>query len=219
MISYDELIDDLMLHFSQPPHDGEAQVAKNEFHKLVGIFDEDAVDLGNKINLFIDWYIFSRPMSQRGESPIKTLDGQSDWPIRKDLLPFASQALASKASLFELIKVKGEDLYVKDLFSDYKMVMKKSPFTIGFSKNEIFSARIFPYEDTFMFSKSFCIHPVEAQKYILKEIKKIKKMKLEDQYAAREDLIFRLLKMRFKIDQYKHLKIQEIYAENPKLKI
>ncbi len=219
MISYDDLIDDVMLNFSQGDYEKEAIAAKSEFHKSVGIFDDDSIDLGNKINLFIDWYLFNRKLKSHNLTPIQLVGRDGHFPVRDGLGGLVQNLCSSKQSLFEFIKVKDEDVYVRDLYSEYKMVLKKSPFVVGFSKSEVFSARIFPFEDTFVFSKAFCIHPTQALKFILKEVKKIKKIKGDEQLIQREELIFRLLKMRYKIEQYKHIKIEDIYTDEPKLRI
>ncbi|MCB0390371.1 MAG: hypothetical protein KDD58_03720 [Bdellovibrionales bacterium] len=218
-MTYDDLIDEVMLLFSQNKYENEVASAKNEFHRAAGIFDEESIDVENKINLFMDWYLFHRPLSLDGVRPIdKICKGEikPNLEIPDDRL---KSFCSSRHSLFEFIKVKGEDVYVKDLFSNYKTVLKKSPVTLGFSKSEIFSARLFALNDTFVFSKAFCIHPEQACKYILKEVKKIKKLSDEERDQKRFDLIFRLLKMRYKIDQYKHIKLEEIYTDEPKLRI
>ncbi len=220
MIIYDDLIDEVMLHFSQKEFEQEAAEAKSNFHKSVGIFDEESLDLEAKINLFMDWYIFYRQLKSNNKTPVETLcDGDTDFVAKEEYNHLIKNICSSRHSLFEFIKVKADDIYVRDLYSGYKMVLKKSPFTIGFSKNEIFSARLFPYDDTFVFSKAFCIHPPEAQKYIQKEVKKIKKLKEDEMLKAREEFIFRLIKMRFKIDQYKHIKLEDIYTNKPKLRM
>lgn len=216
---YDDLIDDIMLHFSQEKYQPEVAEAKNEFHRTVGIFDEESIDVENKINLFMDWYIFHRPLKSTNVPPVELLRQGLEYNVKEGQELCIKNLCASRYSLFEFLKVKGEDIYVKDLFSNYKTVLKKSPFVLGFSKSEIFSARLFPLEDTFIFSKAFCIHPEPATKFILKEIKKVNKIKDDEKTKARLDLIYKLLKMRYKLDQYKHIKLEDIYTNDPKLRI
>ncbi|MCB9026164.1 MAG: hypothetical protein H6625_07610 [Bdellovibrionaceae bacterium] len=216
---YDELIDDIMLHFSKEKYAEEVKEAKNEFHRSVGIFDEESIDLESKINLFMDWYIFHRILKSEQVPPIKLISRGEEYKVQKGNEVLIKNMCASRYSLFEFSKVKDEDVYVKDLFSNYNIVLKKSPFILGFSKNEIFSARLFPYEDSFVFSKAFCIHPEQATKYILKEVKKINKINIDESISARQDLIYKLLRMRYKIDQYKHIKLKDIYTSDPKLRI
>ena len=218
MIDYDEVIDQVMLYFSQGDFVEEVAEAKNEFHKTVGIFDEESIDLEGKINLFLDWYVFYRPLKDKGKTPVQLIC-ENEIEIPADWSEKSKSLCESRHSLFEFIKVKGEDVHIKDLYSGYKMILKKSLFILGFSKSEIFSARLFPFEDTFIFSKAFCIHPAEACKFILKEVKKINKLKGDELEKAREELIFRLLKMRYKIEQYKHINIEDIYTNEPKLRI
>ena len=123
-------------------------------------------------------------------------------------------------SLHEFLKVKNKDVYIKDLFSGEKHVIKESPVTVGFNRDEIFEARLIPSGDGgFLFGKSFCIHPAEVKKYIEKEIKKIKALPEEERRAAQEDLLGRLFRMRYKHEQYKHVNIHEIYSNESRLRM
>jgi hypothetical protein len=219
MINFNEVVDELMLFFSKGEFSKEVTEAKLEFHKIIGMFDGDSNDMEIKINLFIDWFIFKRHLEAFNKSPINYLCEKNEFPVSDHHLGLINNLCSSRLSLFEFIKVRGEDVYVKDLCSDYKLTMKKSPFIVGFRQDEIFSARIIPFEDSFVFSKAFCIHPSEAKKFILKEIKKLKRNIDNSSIEEREDLVFRLLKMRYKIDQYRHINLRDIYTEQPKLRI
>ncbi len=215
---YEELLEKLMQHYTVGEFEDEAKEAKQEFYKIAGIFDEESFNLEMKLMQFIDWYVFSRPLRSTGESLISKALSDSKFEVLDEEKPFYINLNSNRHSLFEFIKVKGEDVYIKDLFSDYKMTLKKSSVVVGFSKDEIFETRLIPHEDSFLFSDAFCIHPAEATKYILKEIKQVKKLEESAQAGEREKLITKLFRMRHKVDQYKHIKLNEIYTNEPRLK-
>ena len=173
---YDELTDKLMTFFSSSEFAEDASQARSDFHRSVGVFDEESEDLESKISLFIDWYLFVRHLPSLNVRPIDYIVDK--MPLKEFTGEEASLASLknSRYSLFEFIKSKGDDVYIKDLFSGYKLVLKDSHFVLGFKKDEFFSARLFPFEDSFVFAKAFCIHPSPATKFILSEIKKIKKV-------------------------------------------
>ena len=164
---------------------------------------------------FLDWYLFSRDLSEYNIPPVQ-LAVQEEL---LDLRPAEVNALESlsnaRHSLFEFIKVKGTDVYIRDLFTKKKVVLKDSPISVGFNPEEIFDARIIPVEASYVFSKGFCFHPPGAKKFILKEVKKVRHL----DESHHEALMFRLLKMRYKLEQYKHIKMEFIYTNDQKLKI
>ncbi|MCB0384298.1 MAG: hypothetical protein KDD43_02820 [Bdellovibrionales bacterium] len=126
----------------------------------------------------------------------------------------------NRHSIFEFLKTKNGDVFVKDLFANEKLVIKNSSVTIGFEKDQLFEARLIPVDDSFIFTQSFCFHPPNAAKYILKEIKRVRKIKDEDERRReREMLIMKLFKMRYKFEQYRHVDIKEIYTNEPRLRI
>src|ERR1051325_10162182 len=88
------------------------------------------------------------------------------------------------------------------------------PYTTLF-RSEIFEVRVFPYEKTWVFSRGFCFHPAEAKSFILKEVKKVRHL----DEIQKEALMFRLLKMRYKFEQYKHIRLDFIYTNDTKLRI
>ena len=63
------------------------------------------------------------------------------------------------------------------------------------------------------FLKGFCFHPESAQKFILSQIK-IYKANPDLQI---KDFLLRLNKMRYKFEQYRHVKIEMIYNDDNKL--
>ena len=87
------------------------------------------------------------------------------------------------------------------------------------NRGEIFEARLIPYEDSFIFSNLFCFHPLQVTKYILREVKTIKRDRgAKELVIAKELLIHKLFKMRCKLEHYKHIAIEEIYTNEFKLR-
>ena len=126
----------------------------------------------------------------------------------------------SRHGIFEYIKTKGDDIYIKDLFLNEKLMIKGSQISLGFTKEELFESRLIPNGESFEFGPAFCFHPAAATKYILKEIKLVRKLKdAEAKKAQKEALIIKLSRMKYKLQQYKHVKITDIYSNNPKLKV
>lgn len=218
-MNYDALVEKLMNHFAGPQFADEVSAAKHEFFDRAGILDEMAADFEMKMSQFVDWYLFSRPLNKTGETPVATALAMAGDPLNQEERDALTNVRNNIHSLFEFVKVKGEDVYVRDVFSKEKHVIKKSPFSVGFNPDELFEARLIPIADTFQFSKAFCFHPPQVTKIIMKEVKKVKKLKADELPKAKEALLVRLFKLRYKYEQYKHLDVREIYSPDSKLRI
>jgi hypothetical protein len=218
-MNYEPYIDRLMQHYTGSRYLGEVQAAKEDFFEKDGTFDEASLDFELKMAQFVDWYLFTRKMNLSGSAAIEMVLDDPQMPLSaEDRLNYLNLR-NSRQSLFEFQKLKGDDVYIRDLFTAFKYVIKKSRLTQGFNKDEYFEARLIPFEGGFVFSSSFCFHPSVVGKFILKEVKRINKLPEEAQAHAREELLARLFKMKHKHEQYRHLDIHQIYSNESKLRI
>lgn len=211
---YDELIERLTLHYTGGAYKDEVARAKHEFFDEAGIVDEENIQFEMRMTQFLEWYLFTRPLQGKEMTPIKHAlhAGEFRYEVSEQK---AIESLANmRHSLFEFLKIRGEDVHIKDLFTGKKIVIENSPVRVGFSREEIFDTRLFPSDDTFVFTKAFCLHPGEATKFILSEVKKLKKA----EPVLQEALMLRLLKMRYKYEQYRHLKLEHVYTNERKVK-
>ena len=220
-MSYDALIEKLMQHFSTGEFTVEVNAAKKQFFENAGVFDEESSDFEQKMTQFMDWFLFSRPFEGQASTPIQLIhQGKISLPLSPDEIDQLDHLVKNRHGIFEFLKLKNEDVYIKDLFAGEKLVIKNSAVTIGFEKDQLFEARLIPIDDTFVFTQSFCFHPPGASKYILKEIKRVRKLKEEtERDRERESLLMKLFRMRYKFEQYRHVDLKEIYTNEPRLRI
>lgn len=218
-MNYESLVEKLMTHFSGPTYQDEVSEAKSIFFDRAGILDETSGDFEMKMAQFVDWFLFSREMKATGKTPVQMALAMDQGPLNHEEKVFGENLTKTVHSLFEFLKVKGEDVYVRDVFSASKHVIKKSPITMGFNKDELFEARLIPLADSFEFSNAFCFHPPQVTKIILKEVKKVKKMSGDTRSQAQEALLVKLFKLRYKFEQYKHVDVRDIYSPDSKLRI
>lgn len=219
-MSMDVILERLINYFTSNAYQEEVNDAKREFFERAGNFDEYSPDFEMKMSQFVDWYVFTRKLTKEGVTPIELALDNSGFVIAEGDLSIYRNLRDNRHSLFEFLKVKNKDVYVKDLFTGEKHVIKESPVTVGFNRDEVFEARLIPTDGGgFVFGKSFCIHPAEVKKFIEKEIKKIKSLPEEERKTAQEDLLGRLFRMRYKHEQYKHVNIHEIYSNESRLRM
>lgn len=218
-MNYEAIIEKLMQHYTSKPYMPEVEAAKEDFFERAGTFDEASLDFELKMAQFTDWYLFTRKMDSTGRVAIETVLDDPNYPLTEEERPAYLNLRNSRHSLFEFQKLKGDDVYIRDLFTGFKYVMHKSRVTQGFNRDEYFEARLIPHDGGFVFSNSFCFHPSVVSKFILKEVKRVNKLPDEEQAQAREELIARVFKMKHKHEQYRHLDIHAIYSNESKLRI
>ncbi len=212
---YEKQIEAMLNHFTGPAYLTEVAEAKREFFEQAGILDEASEYFESRMAQFLDWYLFTRELSKVHLTPVQLMCENAPYHVdvlEKDIYVSLSQ---TQHSLFEFIRIKGHDVIVKDLFRGEKVTLQNSNVLAGFNSDEIFEARVIPFDNNFVFTQGFCFHPPDVKKFILKEIKKVKHLDVSQQ----EELMFRLLKMRYKHEQYRHIRVEYIYSNDQKLRI
>lgn len=212
---YDKIIEKLLSKYAGTDYLEEVKNAKKEFFEQAGIVDDDSSHFEVRMAQFLDWYLFTRELSKTHMTPVLYALEPGIFDFSEEERQLVENLSKCRHSLFEFVKLKGSDIYVYDLFMRKKIIIRESDITAGFNQDEIFEARIVPFEGSFVFAKGFCFHPPEAKKFILKEVKKVRHLDQDQQEA----LILRLFKMRYKFEQYKHIRLEYIYNSDSKLRI
>lgn len=218
--AYFQLIDKCLTHFVNDQFTEELARAKSFFFESAGVVDETAPDYETRMAQFFDWYFFDNELTGYGLTPL-----ESTHMIRGLRLEPAEQAMLgelknARHSLFELHKARGTEVTVRDLLKGDKLVVPECHYSFG--PEEIFEARLFPYakqeggilsggKEQWLFSRGFCFHPKEAQKFIQSEIKRHRK---NPDYGANE-MMLKLLKMKYRSERLRHVRIDMIYSEKP----
>ncbi len=205
----DNLMQKILQHFAGPHFQEELAQAKVEFFEHVKILEDNVELYEQRMSQFYDWYFFIRELSGFGQPPIKACHFIRELRFSPEELEILSVLEQNRHSIFEFIKLKDKALHIKDLIRKDKIVVKDNPWTFGFDGGEFFEARLINWQGEWLFTKGFCFHPGEAKKFILMEVKKYQKNPDLDI----EDFLLRLAKKRFKLDQYKHVKPELIYAQ------
>lgn len=203
----EKIFDQILNHYTSADFQTEVLHGKKEFFDKTGFLDEDANEFDEKSSQFLDWYIFARPLSNGDLTPIMQARSSDRFQWSEDEKIFIENLNSHRRSLFKFIKVKGSDVYLKDLLENEKIIVKNSNLLFGFDRDSFFEARLVPSGDSYVFMKGIVFHPLEAQKYILKEIKECGKQGHE----SREPLLNKLQKMRYRLDRYKHVNVDKIY--------
>lgn len=217
--NFDALIDRLIVHFTGDVWRAEVAAAKKDFFQDAGIMDEKTDHFEMRMTQFLDWYLLTRPLTGRTVTPAQfALEIDEFKMTSTERLAFESLSEA-KHSLFEFLRLRGRDIFVKDLILNKEIVLRESQVNIGFSRDEIFEARLIPFGEDFAFARSFCFHPMDARGFIDSEIEKLQDIEDETEgRLAKEAFLLRLMKMRYKYEQFRHLKLEYIYTNEKKVR-
>lgn len=213
MNEFEILMEKILKVFAGPQFQDELNRAKRYFFESTVPNEENPELFDQRMSQFFDWYFFTRELEGFGQTPLDVCEGSRELRFTPNEKNLISSMRENRHSIFQFIKLKGEDVYIRDLIRNEKLVVKKSRQIFGFDADEFFEARLIPFEGSYVFSRGFCFHPVSAQKFILGEIKKHKK----NPDLNPEDFLLRLIKMRYKFEQYRHVKPEMIYSENSKV--
>ncbi len=187
-------------------------LAKQEYFEKAGIVYEDDDEFENRMCTFMDWFLFDRDLPGIDLPPIKYW-----FRLKKDSFSAEDQNIYKDFcntihSVFYLQKVKDKAVYVKDLFSKKNHEVTDSDINVGFVRGDLFEARLIPFKGSCEFSRGFCFHPAEMEKFILGEIKKVR---YQDR-GRQTKLILQLASMKLKHNRYQHINIKHIYTFDPK---
>ncbi len=210
---YQLLVEKILAHFGGDLFKDEVRMAKSEFFDNAGILDEHSDHFELRMSQFFDWYFFTRELKGYAQTPLEAVYMARELRFAPEEIVLIDKLKQHRHSIFQFIKIKDKDIYIKDLIKNEKMVVKQSPWTFGFDSEELFEARLIPAGDSWVFTKGFCFHPMDAKKYILAEIKRHKK----DPDLNPEDMMLKLVKMRYKFERYRHVKIDMIYSNESRL--
>ena len=209
---YRRFLDPVVTLFTTGEYYKEVFQAKQEYFEKAGVVYEEDAEFENRMCIFMDWYIFERELPSVDLPPIKLYFRNNKELFTPEEQEIHKDFCNTVHSVFYLLKVSAKAIVVRDLFTKKKYEVEEAELTAGFQQGDIFEARLIPFKGSFQFSKGFCFHPVEMEKFILSEIKKVR---FQDK-SRQTKLILQLSSMKLKHTRYQHINIKHIYTAEPK---
>jgi hypothetical protein len=210
---YQVVMNKILNHFAGDAFKEEVRFAKGEFFDNSGILDEHSENFELRMSQFFDWYLFTRELRGYSQTPLESVFSERELRFSPEEIVLIDKLKEHRHSIFEFLKIKDGDVYLKDLLKNDKLIVRKSPWTTGFDSDELFEIRLIPFKDTWIFTRGFCFHPIDAKKFILSEIKRHRKNPDLDP----NEMMLRLIRMRYKFERYRHVKIDMIYSTDSKV--
>ncbi len=207
---YQRYLDPIIEEFTTGEYYREVYHAKQEYFEKAGIVYEDDPEFEQRMCIFMDWYIFDRDLPGVDLPPIKYWFRKNKERLSGDELNIYKDFCETSHSIFRMKRTTWDrrGLVVVDIFSNETFTVKDSEINRGFSRGDIFEARIIPFQKGYEFSRGFCFHPVEMEGVIQSEIKKVR---YQDQ-GRQTKLILQLAAMKLKHLRFQHIDIRHIYT-------
>lgn len=208
----EEYLDHIIETFTQGEYEKEVRKAKEDFFKLTGTAFEKDSFYEERLDLFLDWYLFTRPLIKHDLSPVRLFYNQKEKSLTSEERDVYYGLTQTLHSIYQLKKIKKNMFYLTDLFSNQSIEVQEA-HTVTLSEGDVFEARAIPYKGKYYFGRGFCFHPPQAKNFIIQRIKKIKSLEKE----FREKLLLDLAQMRLKHDRYPHIDLKHIYSLDAKI--
>jgi hypothetical protein len=207
-------LDPVIEEFTTGDYYREVYAAKQEFFEKAGIVYEDDPEYDQRMSMFMDWYLFDRDLPGVDLSPIKLYFRKNKDSFPPEELTIYRDFCTTVHSIFQLKGRPwfGGGLKVEDLFSKKDYTVVETDIHQGFSRGDLFEARLVPFKGKYEFSKGFCFHPVEMESFILGEIKKVR---FQDK-VRQTKLILQLSAMKLRHLRFQHIDVKHIYSFDSK---
>jgi hypothetical protein len=212
-MEYKERFERILEEFSTAKYRQEIEKAKQEFFALSGVVHEDNPLHFERINLFLDWYIYERKLNEEDLSPAQFFYDRNAGKFSKEDGVFYKALLNSISTLFLVKSKMSTYIKVKDMFAGDVYKVNDSNFIDLVNKGDIFQGRLISVDQDRIFSSGFCFHDQDARTYIDAEIKKIRNLPRDYHYS----FMMKLALMKVKSKEYDHVPIKDIYTEQPKV--
>ena len=210
---FEEIVERLTSHYTGDKYLSELKVAREDYFRKAGKVFEDEPIFETRMNAFLEWYLFDRPLWDSGLPPVRlyiNMYGETLDEGRRNILRGLDHSIHS---LFLMSSGYGSTVQVKDLIHDQTHTVSVAQTPIGPGKGDIFESRVIPMPQQKVFSDVLWVHPREAHDFIQSEVTRRKRQNNSDW----EEFLFDLAYMKLKSDRYQHVSPNQIYSSDSKL--
>ncbi|MSP59091.1 MAG: hypothetical protein EXR72_01915 [Myxococcales bacterium] len=184
--------------------------ARAEWDRLAGVVHDDEPLFEERASAFLEWFLIDfRP---GGRAPIEAqiqgaqATGPADQARRDELAALA----CSHRSLFQVRTAFSDGVLLDDLWGGGTFRVHERRQLAGLGPGELFDGRLIadvsaPPE--LLFARTFCFHPREAEEGVRSQVIQARRDR-----RPREELLFRLLRLRVRCERYRHVKPSRVYA-------
>lgn len=204
MFGYDDYLE---LIQAEAVSDGldEIRLAREEFHKLTGEFDEGEPWYDLRMHMFLDWYLLDR-VGPRGLTPTELYLENNRSRLSPEQVAQLINLTVTLRSIFRIARIRGDELLLHDLTGGGHWSTIWTLPTVGLKVGDLIDSRIVQIGDQPTTGRGAVLHPREAHQAIERIIDRA----VSEEMAPRE-MVDHLDKMRLKLDRYSNVRIRHVY--------
>jgi len=181
------------------------RLAREEFHKLAGEFEEGEPWFEVRMTMFLDWYLLER-RGQDGRTPCERYLANHGAALDESGRTCLMNLRVSLRSVFQIDAVIGDSVILSDLIGGGEWQVVWNTATAGLTANSILNTRLMLSPDRIIAGRGTVLHPPDADEHITRIIDR----GIAEQ-MQRERLVYYLDKVRLKLDRYANVRIKHVY--------
>ncbi len=207
---YEKYLEPIIEQFTTGEYYREVYNAKQEYFEKAGVVYEDDPEFEQRLSIFMDWYLFDRDLPGVDLPPVKFYFKQNKDRFNDEEVNIYNDLCGTIHSIFSVKRLtwNRKSVVTRDLFSNKTYKVSDLHMNRGFSKGDIFEARLILFKGAMEFSKGFCFHPAEMESFILSEIQKVR----FQNKVRQTKLILQLANMKLKHMRFSHIDVRHIYT-------
>ena len=181
------------------------RLAREEFHKLTGEFEEGEPWFETRMTMFMDWYLLERSGSQ-GHTPVERyLMAHGDHLNDQDLRAFRNLNVSMR-STFQIQKIHGDVLLLEDLILGGQWKARWTLPFAGLKADDIFNSRLILAETEIEVGRGAVLHPTDAHEALFDIVDRARR-----DHMPLIQTVCHLDKVKLKLDRYSNVKIRHVY--------
>ncbi len=182
--------------------------AKHDFFQKTGTPFEDDPQFEQRMVGFLEHYVCERKLPERGATPAVYFyqNALQEGPAEK-AHGFGALTRTHHA-LFEVAKHLPEAVILTSVFSDLVYRVSERRSLKGLNDGALLECRLVPWDGTYYFTESWCLHPREATALVRKRIELLRS---QNQAIDEEVFVAQCAQRALKADRYRQISVKKIY--------
>jgi hypothetical protein len=204
--AYQPLYETVLTFVARPEFRSEVLAGRTEYVRLTGeVFEEDR-SFEYRVQAFLDWFIFDRPLAPSGEPPVRAYALESRLP--HDVAERYRHLGRTVHGLFQIENVRPDFFDVHNFVTGARYKAARVEQVAGINKNDLFEGRLVPFEGAYHFSPAFLFYPAHLLARVKREISRQRR---SGEVTGAQELLFTLSRMAGRAEHYRNVELDAIY--------
>lgn len=169
---FSEYTDHLFSFASAGPLEDEIKRARAEFFADVKDVYAEEEFFEERINAFLEWYCLDRTIGWTGRTPHDLFFEESRGALLADELEYLEGLARARHTIVELKRVSEGRVDVRDVFTGDRLAVTERRPLVTLRAGDLCETRLVGYKGETLFTRTFLVHPREARRTILREVRR-----------------------------------------------